>query len=403
VSPPDAMQSRRRLAAATLFALAVVSAAEAADPLRPFGAEAASVSVSGISSGAYMAGQYQVAFSNSVVGAGIVAGGPYGCSVGMASMALGRCMSTDWGRPDPTALFRRAEAAAARELVDPLTGLADHRVYLFSGTRDETVLPEVVESAAAFYRHAGVPETAIAFVSDMPAGHAFIVEDAANACDVSARPYVNDCDYDQAGALLAHILGPLAAPSAVPAGELVAFTQGEFLADAAGQGMAATGYVYVPDPCRDGGCAVHIAFHGCQQTSALVGDAFVSGTGLNRWADTNRLIVLYPQARATGDNPNACWDWWGYTVEAFAERAAPQLAAVHAMVARLAGQSVPEAPFCASHTALNAEHWQAGRARGCNGVFLCAVGSGDELGFAVNVSTLYESPRGSFATARCTR
>ena len=41
--------------------------------------------------------------------------------------------------------------------------------------------------------------------------------------------------------------------------------------------------------------------------------------GYNRWADGNRLIVLYPQARASWSflafNPRGCWDWWGYTGE----------------------------------------------------------------------------------------
>ena len=33
------------------------------------------------------------------------------------------------------------------------------------------------------------------------------------------------------------------------------------------------------------------------------------------WADGNRLIVLFPQvkATATASIPAACWDWWGYT------------------------------------------------------------------------------------------
>ena len=393
---------RPRPTALAIVAVLAATPAFADDALRSFRANLDSTSVSGISSGAYMAGQYQVAFSSAVIGAGIVAGGPYGCSEGMVSMALGRCMSIGWGKPDPAALLGRAEASAAAGRIDPVAGLADDRVYLFSGTRDETVLPEVVEQAVAFYRLAGIPDAAIAFFDDMAAGHAFIVEDAANACDVSTSPYMNDCDYDQAGALLRHIYGPLDPAATEPAGELVAFDQSEFLADAAGHGMAETGYVYVPESCAGGGCAIHVAFHGCQQTEALIGDAFVSGAGYNRWADTNDLIVLYPQARKTSDNPKSCWDWWGYSAEGFAERAAPQLAAVNAMVTRLAGGSEPPVPFCAMHTAMNSEHWKAGRARTCDGAFMCAVGSGDALGFLVNVSTLYESPRGTFATVPCT-
>jgi poly(3-hydroxybutyrate) depolymerase len=395
-------QISRRWPMASALALVLVGCpASAAEPLGSFAANLERTSVSGISSGAYMAGQYQVAFSSEVIGAGIVASGPYGCSEGMASMALGRCMSTGWGKPDTAALLERAQAAAEAGRIDPLAWLADDRVYLFSGTRDKTVVPEVVEQAVSFYRLAGVPEEAIAFVHDLEAGHAFIVEEGPNRCGVSASPYINDCDYDQAGALLAHIYGTLNPHSDEPAGALLAFDQSEFLADAAGHGMAETGYVYMPQACEAGGCAIHVAFHGCQQTEALIGDDFVGGAGYNRWADTNGLIVLYPQARRTTDNPKSCWDWWGYSDPDYAKRAAPQLAAVNAMVARLAGETEPPAPFCAAYTGLNSDHWKAGRARACDGVFMCAVGSGDALGFAVNVSTLYEKPQGNFTTEPC--
>src|SRR5918993_6026780 len=52
----------------------------AAEPLPALGVDAARTSVSGISSGAYMAGQFHLAFSTTVVGAGVVAGGPWGCA-----------------------------------------------------------------------------------------------------------------------------------------------------------------------------------------------------------------------------------------------------------------------------------------------------------------------------------
>ena len=47
-------------------------------------------SVSGISSGAYMAGQFQIAHSRLVVGAAIIAGGPYGCAESLFADMLQR-------------------------------------------------------------------------------------------------------------------------------------------------------------------------------------------------------------------------------------------------------------------------------------------------------------------------
>jgi poly(3-hydroxybutyrate) depolymerase len=31
---------------------------------------------------------------------------------------------------------------------------------------------------------------------------------------------------------------------------------------------------------------------------------------LNEWADTNNIIVLYPQAVPSYGNDYGCWDWW---------------------------------------------------------------------------------------------
>ena len=350
-----------------------------------------------------MAGQFHVAFSGSLVGAAIVAGGPYDCAEGSIAFALQRCMATNLGGPDPARSLDRARRREASGAIDPLAGLAADRVYVFSGTEDATVTPPVVAEVAGFYRLAGVPQAAIEVVAGMPAGHAFITESEGNACAVTGPPFLSDCDYDQAGAILAQIYGTLAPPAATPDGRLLAFEQGEFLADPTAHGMATTGFAYVPAACEAGGCRVHVVFHGCKQTEALVGDAVTDRVGFNRWADTNRLIVLYPQAHETGTNPNSCWDWWGYDDAAYATKNGRQMTAVKAMLDRLTGLTpVPDDdPFCGRFEASNLGHWQAGRARVCDWWFVCAVGSGERLGLAISSSTLFEHPQGSFSTVSC--
>ena len=63
--------------------------------------------------------------------------------------------------------------------------------------------------------------------------------------------------------------------------------------------------------------------------------------GLPPWADSNGVIVLYPQAVATQAgqllpfNPDGCWDGWGYSGFNFQVESGVQLAAVKAMVDRL--------------------------------------------------------------------
>ena len=83
-----------------------------------------------------------------------------------------------------------------------------------------------------------------------------------------------------------------------------------------------------------------MVFHGCQQNTTLVGDTYVRNTGYNRWADSNHMVVLYPQTSTQA--VNSCWDWWGYDSANYAKKSGPQMAAVKAMIDRLAsGSSSP--------------------------------------------------------------
>lgn len=144
--------------------------APAPETLKPkalpkLGAELGATSVSGLSSGAYMAGQLQVAHSKDIIGAGIVAGGPYACAESPASLifpfwptavaqnasqAAFKCMKTYWGKPDGEALARRAAELAQAGKIDPLEGLKSDNVYLFSGNKDQTVTRPVVQEAERF-------------------------------------------------------------------------------------------------------------------------------------------------------------------------------------------------------------------------------------------------------------
>lgn len=393
----------RASAALFLAWLAAASGAAAADALPSYNVDLARTTVSGVSSGAYMAGQLHVAFSQTVAGAGLVAGGPYDCAEGLLANALNRCMATTLGTPDPARLLAVARELAARERIEDLSNLADDRVYIFSGTQDETVLPRVVGTAAEFYRLAGVPENSIKQVADVPAGHAMITEDFGGPCPATATPYINDCDYDQAGDILRHVYGPapLNAPAAHPGGQIVAFDQGAFIADPPRHSMSETGYLYVPEACRDGApCRVHVALHGCRQTTADIGLRFVERAGYNEWADTNRIIVLYPQGVAGPRNPRGCWDWWGYEGANYHLRTGRQAAAIMGMVNRLAGRA-PFPGYCVAHTDWNTGHWWQDRAHLCAFFSVCANGSEENLGPGFFRTTLYESSPGRFSTTDC--
>ena len=325
----------------------------AAERLRVYGADVAQTSVSGVSSGGYMAVQFHVANSRVVMGVGVLAAGPYYCAQGSLYLALTRCMAPWEATPLPpiARLKRFAQVFEATGGIDPLAGIASSRVWLFSGTRDETVTREVVSALRDWYR-AVARELNPVMVTGVPAGHAMVTPDYGGACETTREPFINACRYDAAGALLAHIYGPLTPPGPDAPGKLIRFEQREFAPRPPYTiSMDEDGFAFVPDACLGAQCRVHIAFHGCGQATESIGEEFALHAGYNRWAAANRLIVLYPQAIARFGagwhggifsfvlNPRGCWDWWGYTGQGYATRAGAQMRAVRAMLERLASPS----------------------------------------------------------------
>jgi hypothetical protein len=354
------------LALALLFPGQTIAADAKPPPLAAYGIEARPLTVSGLSSGGYMAVQLAVAHSSIFSGVGAIAAGPYGCAYTDGSeaanlaRALGPCMAGEYGwvkrwqcvwfiatcpgpdRPDAAASIRLARENANRKAIDALEHVRRQRVFLVSGRKDTSIVPAVADALQAFYNELA-PGHLVHERLDH-AAHTFPTEDfpAGNPCSRGESPYVSDCDYDAAGKVLQAVHGPLEARNnGTPAGTLVEFDQTAFFSRGADAGMATTGYAYVPRACseRVRPCTLHIALHGCRQTVADVRRDFVEGAGYNRWADSNAIIVLYPQVRAAtsvfGRNPRNCWDWWGYSSAAWLDKQAPQMQAIVAMIDRL--------------------------------------------------------------------
>jgi len=332
-----------RIIASLVLALQAAAAVAAAPALPAYGADLRHTSVSGLSSGAFMAAQIQVAYSRSIVGAGIVAGGPYYCAADSllnAEICMGQVPLLP---PNPFLMADAARGFARAHRIDSLANLAKRRIYIFSGTDDSIVRQPAVDATVAFFRQVGVKESNLKYVNDVPAGHALITPGHGNECSANAAPYISHCsvsgtNYDQPGVILQHIHGALNARVDVPAGQVVNFDQRAYAA--AATGLADTGYLYVPQTCAIAGarCKVHVAIHGCMQSAESVGNQFYTDAGYNNWADNNRILVLYPQVNKSDEpyNPQGCWDWWGYTGDNYAYRSSRQMKAIMAMVKRLA-------------------------------------------------------------------
>ncbi len=333
------------------------------------------ITVSGLSSGGFFAHQFHVAFSRLVKGAGIIAGGPFGCvesipnpwwpfwpaSLDRMSAAVVACThyygDRYYGlRPSPLRAedsLRIIRDAANQGLIDDPSHLADSRVWLFHGKSDAVVPLQVMETLRQVYDTLGVHGSKLQFDRNQTgsaANHGMPVSRFAGEskfpireCSEHDPPFVIQCDSEAAVMLLRHLYPDDFKPASDDPhrdGTLVAFDQSEFFdATDASVSLHGVGYLYVPVSCAAGQCRLHVAFHGCKQDVDSVYDDFIRDAGYGRWAASNNIVILYPQATASAANPNRCWDFWGYSGSNYYGQNGPQMRAVKAMIDRLIGQS----------------------------------------------------------------
>ena len=364
------------------WSLSALVHAQVLSRLPALGLQRDAVTVSGLSSGAYMAGQFEVAYSASLSGAAVLAGGPYGCSRGSVSTAMFNCscpaeqnfalevMHAFGGgcqvfNPDVYLLFSRNALAGNVEAhgIDDTFHLKNHRVWLFSGGQDHVVDAQLVTAAQKFYESVGVPPAQIHREANSQAGHGFPSPQASLACNLTQTPFLTQCDLDAAGELLKWLYPgtPDWQAGTVDDGAFKQFKQTPYDDRKVFSSLDSTGWVYVPKACEQAGanCRLHVAFHGCEQGQSFkapgqkkFGLQFVTEAGYNRWAEAGRIVVLYPQVKPSDPkgrdstdpyrfNPKGCWDFWGYTEKYaalnsgapnFARQSAPQMKAVKAMI-----------------------------------------------------------------------
>jgi poly(3-hydroxybutyrate) depolymerase len=315
------------------------------------------LTISGISAGAAMAIQFEYAFSSFVRAAGIVAGLPFYCAEGEVGLAL-TCMDSP-ELIDSLSLLSEANSLQELTLLDPLTGIKGHTVRMFSGTLDTVVAQGSMRVAESMYQLLGVSHLNSTFT--VPAEHSWVTDQYGNACSHLGTPYVNNCAFDFAGMFLRDAFANLNLPfnatrnTKSSMSNVVAFDQTAYGADPSLNSMATSGYLYIPPQCSvkvlhpvgdaaargldvqaSQTCHVHINFHGCLQNAATVGLDYIQQNTLNEWADSNNIVILYPQV-ASDDlmNPNSCFDWWGYAGGDYMTKTGPQMVMIRSMVENL--------------------------------------------------------------------
>lgn len=271
------------------------------------------VTVSGISSGGFFAAQLLVAYSNDIKGAALFASGPYYCTRGVITTVVD-CMTTGL----EVFVEQLVLAAKSFELVgaiDPLSNLVNRRVYLYSGSKDKIVWQDMVKKNQDFFANLGAYTHAD---YDIGSEHAFPTDYFGNACDKLGKPYINNCNFKGSKHALEETMGVTLNPQVdFKETNMKSFSQKNYNPGLSSS-FGSTGYIYIPDGCQTQECPLHVAFHGCSQTIGDIGLDYVKNTGFLGLAESNNIIMLFPQVEKNHIypyNPQGCWDWWGYSEE----------------------------------------------------------------------------------------
>jgi poly(3-hydroxybutyrate) depolymerase len=306
-------------------------------PLGAYNVDPSQVSVSGFSAGADMAIQLGVAFASKIMGVAAFAPTPYDC-YRPAGVTKNNCDGTN--TPDIAPLEANMRRWSGREN-DSTDFLARQRVFMFVGTSDTVRSMTVVDRAASLYGRF-VPAAQLRVDGSIAASHLFPTDfDSPNrysclAGGLLGPPFAN-CGYDGAGISLQWIYGPLAPRNdGASQGEILSFDQREFVVP--GRGMDQIGFVYLPASCKAGArCRLHVFLHGCYGSFDQRGDAvYAKYSGHSQWADTNGIVLLFPQAyREPGRPDDACFDTEGRYDDQYDQKAGTQASAIMAMVAKI--------------------------------------------------------------------
>lgn len=203
-------------------------------------------------------------------------------------------MKVLYGPPNLAFLLHITKEYERTSLIDRTTNLKDDRIYIFSGKDDSVVNPIVVNALQTYYQHYTQPFNIVADYS-LPAEHCFPTLDYGEECATLSLPYIGKCQFDGAKAAFKTLFESLKPSTSALTKNLYKFDQKPFWVDSLSS-LAEFGYIYIPTDCQSGStaCRLHISLHGCEQTQDLIGNDYATKTGLNDWAETNQIIVVYP-------------------------------------------------------------------------------------------------------------
>lgn len=276
------------------------------------------ISVSGVSSGGYMAMQLHVAYSDLFMGVGAIAGGPYYCAEDRPPEDINKiktiCMLGVGADLTANTYIDAARQAEGEGKISSLENLKDDKVYLFNSQSDQVINPLLGYISKLFYeefvensvRQIEAWSYIAKFGPFYPVAHGMPTDNEmfdeymgldkySTPCAPSNSqqyswfpnqflrgndPWMYHCDafllsgYNLAQDILDHIYGTLRDPETANMNRMFGFNQLEYIDDPSittvqqlnDAGLDEEGYVYVPEDCMANAkaCRIHVALHGCQ-------------------------------------------------------------------------------------------------------------------------------------------
>src|SRR5881394_2670202 len=149
-------------------ALAIVFSAQAAVPLPKLNVDTSKTSVSGLSSGGFMANQLGYAYSSSFKGVAVFAGGPYMCAGHNNYTA---CMYNATISSSMLSTMQTDINTWSGSQIDAKANVAGQKVYMFVGTSDYTLGPNPMNAVQTQYTNNGVTAANLIYVQRASTAH----------------------------------------------------------------------------------------------------------------------------------------------------------------------------------------------------------------------------------------
>lgn len=286
--------------------------------------------ISGISSGGFMASQMATIYSASIEGVATVAGGFYYCArnylpqkiledketIGEQNLFLyepsskvlsdtlnpfiifsGELNPVSWFKPSKANPVYQAVSVcmlnpneakidydylqknAENNLIDPLQNIAHQKVLLFHGKKDSVLDSKMQNQLTNFYQKYNVPKENLKIIKGK-GGHNFPTNNKTGIdCQKEEVPYLGKCNYDLAKEILVHLENITIDKNEVNRDNLYMIDQtdnklniNEKLADFKQdiRSVAPYGYMYASSFCLDNPnqCKIHVALHGCKMSDS---------------------------------------------------------------------------------------------------------------------------------------